>query len=83
VKNNHEIHCIYYIIFHVIFIHDTDYMCAIIVRVRSEQEEYTERIHLSDFKTVLLRTPLRTGFKDNILMNFGYIFRFLFAMLIF
>ena len=40
-KNNHEIHCIYYIIFDVIFIHDTDYMCAIIARVRSEQEEYT------------------------------------------
>ena len=58
-------------------------MCAIIVRVRSEQEEYTEAIHLSDFKTVLLRTPLCTGLKDNILMNFGYIFRFLFAMLIF
>jgi hypothetical protein len=44
----------------VIFIHDTDYMHVIIVRVRSEQEEYTETIHLSDFKTVILRISSRT-----------------------
>ena len=29
-------------------------ICVIIVRVRSGQEEHTEKIHLSDFKTVML-----------------------------
>ena len=53
-------HCIYYIIFDVIFIHDTDYMRVIIMRVQSEQEGYTETIHLSDFKTVILRISSRT-----------------------
>ena len=29
-------------------------ICVIIVRVRSGQGEHTEKIHLSDFKTVML-----------------------------
>ena len=57
-------------------------MCATIVRVRSEQEEYTEAIHLSDFKTEILIFGLHLvlcGLKDNNrLMNFIYIFRFLY-----
>ena len=40
--------------------HDTDYMRVIIVRVPSEQKEYTETIHLYDFKTVILRISSRT-----------------------
>jgi hypothetical protein len=44
----------------VIFIHDTDYMRVIIIRVRSGQYEYIESIHLSDFKTVILRISSRT-----------------------
>ena len=35
--------------------HDTDYMRATIVLVRSGQWEYTETIHLYDCKTVILR----------------------------
>jgi hypothetical protein len=53
-------HCIYYIIFDVIFIHDTDYVRVIIMRVRSGQKEYAEAIHLSDIKTVILRISSRT-----------------------
>ena len=47
-------------IFDFIFMHDTDYVRAIIVRVRYGQEEYTETIHLSEFKTVILRMSSRT-----------------------
>ena len=32
--------------------HDTFYFSVIVVRARSGQEEYTETIHLSEFKTV-------------------------------
>jgi len=34
--------------------HDTHYICVIVIRVRSGQKEYTEKIHLSDLKTVML-----------------------------
>ena len=49
-------HCIYHITFDVLFLHDTDYMCVIIVRVRSGHEMNTETIHV-----LILRTSLRTG----------------------
>ena len=32
--------------------YDTFYFIVIVVRARSGQEEYTEPIHLSEFKTV-------------------------------
>jgi hypothetical protein len=35
-------------------------MRVIIMRVRSGQYEYTEAIHLSDYKTVILRISSRT-----------------------
>lgn len=35
------------------FIHDTDYMCVVIVRVRSGQEEYIQLILLSGLDLVL------------------------------
>ena len=35
-------------------------MRVIIIRVRSGQYEYTEAIHLSDYKTVILRISSRT-----------------------
>ena len=50
--------CTVYIKYYMI--HDTGYMRVIIIRVRSGQEEYTEALHLSDFKTVILRISSRT-----------------------
>ena len=44
--------------------HDTDYMHAIIVPLRSGQLEYTETIHLYDSKTVILRISSRTGWLE-------------------
>ena len=39
---------IYYILVlcYILFIHDTDYMCDIIVRFRSGQQEHTATIHI-------------------------------------
>ena len=44
----------YYIIFYVLFVHDTDYVCAIIVRVRSGHEGHIGTIDLSVIKTLII-----------------------------
>jgi len=52
---NSELHCIYYIIFDILFLHDTNYMCVIIVRARPGHERNSETIHV-----LILRTSPRT-----------------------
>ena len=66
------------------------YVVIISVCVRSREEGYTNTIQLSDCKAVMLQFRLKIlslrlvlcDLKDNILMNFMYIFRFLYSFCI-
>jgi len=65
-------HCIYYTIFYVLFLHG-----VIIVRVRSGQERKTETIHL-----LILRTSPRTEwFEGHHIDDFCVYFQILFFYL--